>query len=63
MTDSKPNAMEKIKHIIMTGESVGSEQRRAELEPKIGMADKTYRFVLIFFVLLFWVVVIWKNFA
>lgn len=63
-TQSKqPSAMEKIKHILLTGESLADEKRKAERKTQIEMGDKTYRFLLMFFFLLFWVITIWKAFA
>ncbi|MBP3703104.1 MAG: hypothetical protein J6I65_04870 [Lachnospiraceae bacterium] len=60
---TEPTFREKFKHILMTGESLANEQRKAEIKPKIDLADKAYRFVLLFFFLLFWVIAIWRYFA
>lgn len=63
MSEQEPNFKERFKHLIMTGESVANEKRKAEIQPKIDMADKTFRFGLLFFFLLFWVIAIWRFFA
>ena len=62
-TSKEPGTMKKIKHILLTGESLATEKRRAERKSEIEMGDKTYRFLLIFFFLLFWVIMIWKAFV
>lgn len=63
MAENEPTFREKFTHLIMTGESLANEKRKAEIKPKIDMADKAYRFVLLFFFLLFWIILIWQYFA
>lgn len=61
--EKKPKTIDKLKHILLTGESLANEKRKAELRPKIEMADKTFRVGLLFFFLLFWIIVIWRYFV
>ena len=63
MEETKTSFRDNFKNLIMTGETLANEERKAQIKPKIDLADKAYRFVLLFFFLLFWVIVIWQYFA
>ncbi len=53
--DLKP--LDKIKQIIAAGELNANKDRKAELQPKIDMADKVFQTGLLLFFLLFFIII------
>lgn len=55
--DKKEKAIKSIKRVVSNGVSHANKERKAELQPKIDMADRIFQMGLLFFFLLFFIII------